>query len=230
MGVLLEDIVSGAYPPRSLLPPEAELARSFGVSRGVARECMRGLEERGIVAVRHGRGATVNEVGEWDTVDEDVLAALMQQDGGAEILSEYLECRAIVEVEAARLAALHAGVDDLSAMADALGRMERSVEHAVSRAADDYYHEADVDFHRAIIDASGNRVLGGIMGPLHRGLLILRRPLGRPDRRIETAIPEHRRILAAIAAADADEAHDAMEAHLGTVARYLTELVTEERG
>jgi GntR family transcriptional repressor for pyruvate dehydrogenase complex len=115
-------------------------------------------------------------------------------------------------------------------MADALGRMERSIDHVASRAADDYYHEADVDFHRAIIDACGNRVLGGIMGPLHRGLLILRRPLGRPDRRIETAIPEHRRILAAIAAGDPDAAHDAMEAHLGTVARYLTELVTEGRG
>jgi len=47
---LIEDIVQGTYPPGSLLPDEAELARQFGVPRRVARECVRELEARGLVA------------------------------------------------------------------------------------------------------------------------------------------------------------------------------------
>ena len=47
MRVLIADIVGGALPAGAALPREADIAAGFGVSRGVARECVRGLEERG---------------------------------------------------------------------------------------------------------------------------------------------------------------------------------------
>ncbi len=56
MRVLIGDIVSGAFPGGSALPREADLAARFGVSRGVARESVRGLEERGLVTVEEVRG------------------------------------------------------------------------------------------------------------------------------------------------------------------------------
>ena len=87
MRVLIGDIVGGALPPGSALPREADLAARFGVSRGVARESLRGLEERGLVTVKHGRGATVNPDAQWDVFDPDVLAALLDGDQGAEILT-----------------------------------------------------------------------------------------------------------------------------------------------
>jgi GntR family transcriptional repressor for pyruvate dehydrogenase complex len=59
--------------------------------------------------------------------------------------------------------------------------------------------------------------------PVHRALAMARRPLARPEHRLERSIPEHRRILAAVAAADADEARAAMRAHLDTVEGYLRE-------
>src|SRR6201994_2982267 len=93
MRVLIADIVSGALPTGAALSREGDLATQFGVSRGVARECIRGLEERGLVDVKHGRGATVTPEDRWNVFDPEVLGALLDCDQGAAILGEYLQCR-----------------------------------------------------------------------------------------------------------------------------------------
>ena len=59
------------------------------------------------------------------------------------------------------------------------------------------------------------------MERIHGALLIARYPLARPQYREERALPEHRRILAAVMAGDADEARRAMSAHFDTIAGYL---------
>ncbi len=74
---LIQQIVSGARGPGTMLPREVDLATDFEVSRGVARECVRALEERGLVRVKHGMGATVNPPAEWDVLDAAVLAATL---------------------------------------------------------------------------------------------------------------------------------------------------------
>jgi DNA-binding FadR family transcriptional regulator len=224
MRVLIADIASGRVPPGDPLPREADLAGQFGVSRGVARECLRGLEERGLVRVKHGRGATVNPDDRWDVFDPDVLGALLRSDQGAGILREYLECRRILEIEAVALAAERATETDLAALSDAFARMTTSAERARGNpAAEDLYHEADIAFHRALIAATGNRALGNMTEPIHRALTAARRPLARPSARMERALPEHRRILAAIADRDPAAARAAMSDHLVTVEGYLRE-------
>ena len=228
MRVLIGDIVGGAFPAGSALPREADLAGRFGVSRGVARESLRGLEERGLVTVKHGRGATVNPDDRWDVFDPDVLAALLDGEQGAAILSEYLECRRILEIEAASLAAARATEADLASLSDAFARMSAGAERVRGNpAAEDLFHEADVAFHQALIAATGNRALGNMTGPVHRALAAARRPLARPDLRLERGLPEHRRILAAIASRDPEEARAAMRAHLDTVEGYLREFAGE---
>lgn len=228
MRVLVADIVSGALGPGAQLPREADLAAQFGVSRGVARECMRGLEERGLVLVKHGRGATVNEDTRWNVFDPDVLSALLDVDQGAEILGEYLECRRILEIAAAGLAAERATEQDLAALSDAFARMSASAERARHNpAAEALYHDADIAFHRVLIAAAGNRALGNMTEPVHRALAEARRPLARPEHRIDRSLPEHRRILAAVASRDAEEARAAMRDHLRTVEGYLNEYARE---
>jgi DNA-binding FadR family transcriptional regulator len=59
MAELIARVAAGAYPAGAMLPKEELLAAELDVSRGVVRECIRALEERGVVRVRHGRGATV---------------------------------------------------------------------------------------------------------------------------------------------------------------------------
>jgi DNA-binding FadR family transcriptional regulator len=222
--VLIGDIVSSRIPAGGSLPRETDLAAQFRVSRGVARECIRGLEERGLVQVKHGRGATVSQEEAWDMLNPDVLSAVLESEHGVDVLGEYLECRRVLEISAAGLAAERATDRDLAALSDAFERMTASAERAQrNSAAEDLYHQADIDFHHAVIRATGNRALGRMTEPIHRALATARRPLARPDERLGRSLPEHQRILAAIAAGDADGARDAMRAHLLTVERYLHE-------
>lgn len=236
MQVLIADVAGGGLAPGSQLPRETDLAAQFGVSRGVARECIRGLEERGLVTVKHGRGATVTNSTRWRVLDPDVLEAVLDSPRGAAVLQEYLECRRILEIEAAGLAAQRASEQQLSILADAFASMTASAERVDSNpAAENLYHAADIAFHRALIDATGNRALGNLTEPIHRALNAARRPLARPDLRLERSLPEHERILRAVARGDADGARAAMGEHLSTVGAYLREYAdahaaTSERG
>src|SRR5204862_2949461 len=124
MRLLIAEIVSGRRAVGGMLPKEVDLADEFEVSRGVARETIRALEERGLIVVRHGRGATINEPDRWDVFDPDVLAATLESGSDADVLAEYLDCRRILEVEAAGLAAVRAKKRDVAQLTAALARME----------------------------------------------------------------------------------------------------------
>ncbi|TMI81501.1 MAG: FadR family transcriptional regulator, partial [Bacillati bacterium ANGP1] len=56
---LIED---GRLKPGDRLPPERDLAETFGVSRTSVRDAIRVLEMRGLVEPRHGEGTIVREV------------------------------------------------------------------------------------------------------------------------------------------------------------------------
>jgi DNA-binding FadR family transcriptional regulator len=223
MGVLIEEIVGGDPPPGEMLPKEVALAERFDISRGVARECIRGLEERGLIAVRHGRGATVRDRADWDVFDEEVATALAAGPDGRRLRAEARECQRLVEVEAAGLAALRARQEHIDELARAIDSMAAAGSRAgrgsaaASRAgrggsAAERYRDANADFHRAVVRAAGNRMLARMSEPLHRALATTGAEKGDRNRRIA----EHERILTAIATGDADGARAAMIEHLAT--------------
>jgi DNA-binding FadR family transcriptional regulator len=170
MRLLIADIVSGVRPAGDMLPREVDLAAEFDVSRGVARETIRAMEERGLISVKHGRGATINESDEWVVFDPDVLAATLDSERGSEVLAEYLEWRRVLEVEAAGLAAERAAKRDVQHLAAAMARMEETAARPPSHTAEERFHEADFAFHQALIAATGNRALGGLMCVAQRHL------------------------------------------------------------
>lgn len=220
---LVTEIVSGARPAGDMLPREVDLAERFGVSRGVARETIRALEERGLISVKHGKGATVSDSHTWNVFDPDVLAVMLANSGGDEVLGEYLECRRVLEVEAAGLAAERASDEDIEDINAALERMEEAAKQPPTSAAERNFHEADIAFHQALIAATGNRALGRLVERIHSALLVARYPLARPEYRVERSLPEHRRIYDAVAARDVAAAREAMSAHLDTIMSYLDE-------
>jgi GntR family transcriptional repressor for pyruvate dehydrogenase complex len=228
--VLVADIVSGTRPEGQQLPRETDLAAEFGVSRGVVREVIRGLEDRHLVKVVHGVGATVQDADAWDMLDPDVLAAVLQSSQGPDVLAEYLECRRIMEIEAAGLAAERATEVDLERMSEAMARMEVGAARPPSDAAERLFHEADLAFHAALIGATGNRVMAGVVGRIQVALLTARYPTARPEYRQERALPEHRAILKAVAAGNPRAARKAMAAHLDTVGEYLREYSGQHAG
>ena len=56
---LREQITTGALPPGSPLPSEAEMKTTYGVSRPTARAAINALRAEGIVTVIHGKGSFV---------------------------------------------------------------------------------------------------------------------------------------------------------------------------
>ena len=222
MQTLAAQIATGDLAEGELLPREVDLAEEFRVSRGVTRESIRALEERGLLRVRHGRGATVAPRADWDLFDPDVIVILLDSPAAPEVLGDYLECRRIIEVEAAGLAAERISDADEARLGLQLTAMDHAVEvrGAVGEAA---FHEADVAFHETIAEATGNRALATLARRVHTALLAARYPLARPAYRRDRALPEHRAIHDAIVAHKPLEARTAMTTHLDTVGRYLEE-------
>jgi GntR family transcriptional regulator, transcriptional repressor for pyruvate dehydrogenase complex len=161
---------------------------------------------------------------QWDVLDQHVLRVLLGSQHGPKILAEYLEYRRLVEVVAAGLAAEHATAEDLTALSSSLAAMTAAALQApASEAAEARFHQADVEFHQALIAAGGNRPLELATDGLRPALCAARRLLARPQLRELRALPEHQRILTAVAQGDPEGARAAMAAHLDTVESYLRE-------
>jgi GntR family transcriptional repressor for pyruvate dehydrogenase complex len=221
MRELIEEIVTGELQPGEMLPRELDLVERFDVSRGVVREGIRALEERGLVTVKHGKGAAVTEPALWSALDEDVLDVMIAT-GASDRLAEVLECQRMFEVQAAGLAARRATVDDVARLEEAVRQMHATAERAESnRGSAVRYQEARLAFHRGVVRAAGNATLARLSEPLHRVLAAVGRREQLPARRIAAETEEYRRISATIAARDADGASVAMERHLDAVARDL---------
>jgi DNA-binding FadR family transcriptional regulator len=227
---LIAAIVGGHYLSGELLPREADLAEQFGVSRATSREFIRGLEERGLIAVKHGRGATVNPPELWDSLDADVLTALLAGSRGPKLLTDFLEMRCVFEVQAARLAAERAEADGILALEAGFERMQEAVADGPSMivAGERSFQIADVAFHRTLVNLTGNETLMALSGRIHGAMLEMRQPLARPALRVSRTLPEHERILRAVASGDPDAAARAMEEHLASVAGYLREYAEQQ--
>ena len=166
-----------------MLPKEELLAAELDVSRGVVRECIRALEERGVVRVRHGRGATVLPARAWNVLDPQVFAAVRGAAGGRRLVSEALEARAIVQGETAALAAERSRPEAVAALTAAV--------EAIETAPDAGLPAAELEFDRVLAEAAGNRPLARVAVALAAAAPA--RP-ARPD--------GYRRVLDAIVAAD----------------------------
>jgi len=223
MRSLIAEIADGEVAPGEMLPREVDLAERFGISRGVVRETIRGLEERRLVTVKHGRGATVTPRRAWDVFDPEVLGALLTSSGGEQFAAEARECQRLLELEAAALAADRATNEDLEAITRALDAM-RAVAKRASRdpVAATAFREAETEFHRAVVRAAGNRALARMSEPLHAALaLAAQAASGGRDAARRTA--GYERVLAAIAARDPDAAREAMAAILQSPGRRRTQ-------
>ncbi|HYA96125.1 MAG TPA: GntR family transcriptional regulator, partial [Terriglobales bacterium] len=74
----LEKLIAEGLKPGDMLPPERELAETFGVSRSSVRDAIRRLELLGMVEPRQGAGTVVRELS-TDAVINPLTAALVQK-------------------------------------------------------------------------------------------------------------------------------------------------------
>ncbi|MFC4166306.1 FadR/GntR family transcriptional regulator [Teichococcus aestuarii] len=205
---LTELLGTEAFPEGARLPGENELARRFAVSRPVLRQALARLRAEGRLESRKGSGTYVRQV---------ALPALPPIGFGP--LGNIPDVRAFLEfrcgVESA-MAAEAARRDDAAALRHlARARDALAAETHAGRPS----IEADIAFHQAVAEASGNRFFVAVMAALAEqtrfSIRLTRELSDTPDaERFATIRREHGRIAEAILAGDAEAAGAAMAEHL----------------
>lgn len=219
---MLASIASGRFAPGEWLPSERELSEQFGVSRTVIREAVRGLEAKGVIEVRSGRGARVAHVSSSrvsESLQLYLSGAQSQQLLGP---AEISEVRATLELRLVELACARATESDLADIAASLAGMaaaETNVEAAVQ----------DAEFHRRIALATHNALYVALLESLNAVMMPIReRSLNVEGRRARTAA-EHGAVLDALRSRDPKSARAAMSGHLdGSRQYYVTDGGTEQ--
>jgi len=202
-------IVTGRYETRRF-PTEAEISKAHGVSRSVTREAVKMLTAKGLVSARPRQGTAVQPASCWNLFDADVLRWLLDRKFSVELLRQFNELRIAIEPEAAALAAVQHGEADLAAIRAGLARMEATA------LGDGDPLEADIMFHVAILQASGNPFYGQLRSVVATAL----RSSIRFTNRIKghTAnIADHAAVADAIADRAPDRARAAMRNLIGDV-------------
>ncbi|WP_373695911.1 FadR/GntR family transcriptional regulator [Aquibium pacificus] len=201
-----KSIVSGVYKPGTVLPGDAELAARFEVSRTVLREAMKTLTAKGLVVPKARIGTRVTPRITWNLFDADVLNWHLDSGVDRTFLNHLSEMRLAFEPFAARLACAKASRQDIDALytcAEAMRRADSVEAFAL----------ADLDFHIALLDASRNPFMYSVGNLIEAALVTSFRissPFGQPDRHM-TSAENHRLIVDAISAGDADAAAKAVE-------------------
>jgi GntR family transcriptional repressor for pyruvate dehydrogenase complex len=196
--------------PGDRLPSARALAERFSVATPTLREALRRLQATGAIEIRHGSGMYVS-----DTVGRLVLPNPNLPGLDGDQLTQLLDARRLVEPYLAALAAQRRDPVHMSALRDLLATAER---HLSGGPGDDAaLHEANMAFHRAVGVASGHRVLHEVIDSLlwahageQRAILALFDDRSRD-------YDEHRAVLEAIEAGDAELAADLMRRHLDDV-------------
>ena len=219
-GRLGQEIVAGVYPAGSLLPNAQDMCARFSVSRTALREAYSILSAKALILARPKIGTRVRPKSEWNLLDPEVLAWHLAATPSEHLVDELFALRQMVEPPAAALAAGAPSRNTVQAIADAYERMERF------KNGEGDLIGADLDFHMAILQASGNRFLAALGGLIQTALectfrLSWRGAAGIQDNRLL----QHREVFEAIRDAAPDRARERMEELLrdsiGDVWEYL---------
>jgi GntR family transcriptional regulator, transcriptional repressor for pyruvate dehydrogenase complex len=207
--VMQKRIHDGEYAVGEKLPSEHDLIGEFGVSRTVIREAIASLRASGLVVARQGVGVFVQPHAQTQSfrIEGADLAAVNEA-------VSVLELRIALEVEAAALAALRREQSHLDAMKEAMTTMAS----AISKGEDSI--QADLAFHRAIGEATGNQHFLKLFNYL--GELLIPRTRLRTfeltgqslQNYLDSVNREHQQIYSAIEQRDGESARGAMRLHL----------------
>lgn len=209
---LLARIAAGEVSAGESLPREVDLAEDLGVSRAVVRTVIQGLADRGVVAVKHGRGQTVRPAEDWNVLDVDVLAAILEAGDRRALLREVFEARALLEVPGAALAAERADPSDVDGMGAALQEMAAAAR--ARRGSPAGFEGAERRFQHLLARATANRPLMQSIAPLQE----VTRLAGIGRTRKADTVAELGRLLDAVADGDPERARTAVRAHLDAMA------------
>ncbi len=194
-------IVRGDIVPSEALPSEVRICEMLDVSRTVVREAIRTLTGKGLVESRAKSGTRVRPPEQWNQLDPDVLRWRLETSDVDSNLAKLFQLRDAVEPSASALAAAHANETDLA-------RIRAGYDGMAAARDDESFVAADMNFHEAIYFATHNEFYWPIAQMLRLTLRQSFTIASWGDHR-PRALAEHRAVLDAIVARDAERARAA---------------------
>lgn len=147
---LQEQISLGHYRVNEKLPIEPELMKTFGVGRSTIREAIKTLANSGLLRVQQGVGTFVEQAGvSREPMDQRLKRARIE---------DLNEVRQLLEMKIAENAALNRTDKDIELLKQHLEDRKRTAKAGLLREC----IEADIQFHMAIAEASGNEILADL--------------------------------------------------------------------
>ncbi|MFF5185800.1 FadR/GntR family transcriptional regulator [Streptomyces sp. NPDC000345] len=209
---LREDILTGRHPAGTYLPPERSLADGYGVTRTTLKHAFGRLVQAGLLETRHGVGTRVRDY--LRLGGADLLPMLVRH--SPDWLGEIFEVRRSIGALIAERAAARA--------TDGQRAELRGLLTAVSEAeGGDAVQLADIEVHRALARATGNRVYVLLTNTLFNAYLPVRAALVRPFTDAAAAHGRLRPVVDAVVDGDETGARRAAEEYLTATERIMLE-------
>jgi GntR family transcriptional regulator, transcriptional repressor for pyruvate dehydrogenase complex len=207
---ILSLIFRGTYGPGKPLPGERVLCQKLGVSRDTLRQCLARLQALGVIQRRHGSATRVRRF------SHRVLQADYRRlDFGEVSLDQIIFARTALEAPAAELACGRITPQLVRRLEQLLDKMSGG---ALSLAD---FIQADMEFHRTIVQAGSNRVLLAAFDSIYEYHKYSQVATSYLSDEAVTTVGHHRRILAAIKAGRPTRAATEIREHMNDMKRYV---------
>jgi DNA-binding FadR family transcriptional regulator len=198
-------IVGGHQIAGSSLPTEPEICAKLGVSRTVVREAVKTLAAKGLLTTGPRVGTRVVAPHQWHLFDPDVITWRVEAGIDETFIRDIIELRLAIEPYAAGLAAARTDPQDIDVLRAAYADMVRAIGGQGS------YLEADLRFHGAILKATHNQFLAGIVPLVNAVLRVSFRLSVKSRQSAISSLPLHLAVLTAIEAGDRSGAERALD-------------------
>ncbi len=184
VGFLEKLIIEGTLKPRERLI-ESDLSHALGISRPPIREALRALEREELVTFSHRRGVRVTEINEKDIQDVYLIRATLES------LAVKLATEKLMKENLLKLEAIY-----------------KQMSQAAKKRDLSSYFRFNQEFHKKILESAGNEKLAKILQNLGKQTLRFRFFALSTPGRLEQSQKNHRLLLNALKARNAERASD----------------------
>ena len=183
-------IFSGKFVPGSKLK-EKEISEWLGVSRMPVREAFRILEAQGLIEIEPNKGAKVSRI-------------------SLEDLEEIYEARVLLEVYCLRKFVNLITYEDIAFTNDICNKMESAIDQKDPLT----YFDHSFNFHKYYISHCQNKILESVFLRMENSIRCLQFNLDKKPEFYRKSLKEHRQILTALQANDANGCEKLIRRHL----------------
>lgn len=198
-------ILNGTYKRGDILT-EKELSATMGVSRTPIREALQRLELEDLITENQNHGG-------------NKVIGITKDD-----IKDFYAVKLRLETLANSWAAEKITDEQLRELDNTLCQQEYFAERTDSEKVRDL----DTEFHRIIYNASGSRVIGGLLMTIHRKLMKYRKASLGKEHRVKDSTNEHRQLYEALKEHDVEKVNTLTLMHIKHAYEIILQIAENE--